>query len=330
VSDLIVWNIALSKEQIDDIYRSGHPSTAPVDIALSLLISKSSNDADLTAASILEEQLSEVSAVPGPQENNDLTNILSHGIVDSESSVSSFHEVTLSGLLTEIQSFKEDCKVPLHRKLDIYAQAATLGHIESLFHWSMLLLFGSETSKSNCGIQEFFGSSKIKHNDAVLQYEEFSGSQNCKLENVDNIKVSDQVIAAFALITALDNGYMAASLPLSTLIGTGIGVLPLLYGYDNNTLHDCYRYRMTEYIVQHTPLPVRLFMTRIHLEGEMNVAFDDHIATSYKQVYSINGSLFERLHQFVTSATNSCLEKSTITDSQGIKCVYLFISFVFN
>jgi hypothetical protein len=65
-------------------------------------------------------------------------------------------------LLNDIDNAVANCVSPLTR-LDLYAEGSLLGHIESLYKWSMLLGFGSEIPSNSCGIEEFTPSAQQYH-----------------------------------------------------------------------------------------------------------------------------------------------------------------------
>lgn len=75
----------------------------------------------------------------------------------------------LSVILTQIETALANCESPNDR-LDLYAEASSYGHIESLYRWSMLLGFGSEIPNTSCGIESF----QVPRN---LLYHEVSSSK---------------------------------------------------------------------------------------------------------------------------------------------------------
>lgn len=142
-----------------------------------------------------------------------------------------------------------------------------VGHLESLYHWAMLIAFGSEKSVSKCGIEVFDGgnSMHVRYNNDVHPMDvvfdrvnERHMKERRDWRGLDSLPVSDQVKAAVALIVAAQAGYTAAFVPLSTLMSTGIGLVPLL-----NDLQDTnYAGKKSRHILAHIcgyiPLPVDL------------------------------------------------------------------------
>lgn len=89
-------------------------------------------------------------------------------------------------------------------RLDIYAEAASLGNVESLYFWGMMKLFGIEAPNTICGIG------------ALRKY--YSQEEEIK----------DQLVGFFSLLYAIDLGYAIAITPISISLFSGLGIEILL------------------------------------------------------------------------------------------------------
>jgi hypothetical protein len=166
--------------------------------------------------------------------------LLSPSIESASSTLSSdYHH-----LLLEIDDALTNCKPPATR-LDLYAEGSVLGHIESLYKWSLLIGFGSEISSNPCGIEEEFSSFPQQYHQVVYSEEEKEGCSYLSEEIV-----SDQVKAVVGLMIAAQYGHSAAYIPLSTSISSSVGLA--LFSLDFRSSHGrCVLKKIVEFV----PLP---------------------------------------------------------------------------
>ena len=130
----------------------------------------------------------------------------------------------------------------------------------------MLIAFGSEKSVSNCGIETFDGSSMhVRYNNDVHPIDvvfdrlnERRMNERREWRDLENVLVSDQVKAAVALVVAAQAGYTAALVPLSTLLSTGIGLVPLLNDLQGTNFAGKKSRHILAYIFRYVPLPINL------------------------------------------------------------------------
>ena len=73
----------------------------------------------------------------------------------------------LSTVLTQIETAIAEC-APAAERLDLYAEASSLGHTQSLYRWSMLMGFGAEISNLPCGIEDFPAPRAVKYHEVNL------------------------------------------------------------------------------------------------------------------------------------------------------------------
>jgi hypothetical protein len=135
----------------------------------------------------------------------------------------------------------------------------------------MLIGFGSEKSVSKCGI-ESFGSggsggdgSSVRYNNDVHPMDvvfdkdkEWRTRGDWQSDVYQKLPVGDQVKAAVALLVAAQAGYSAALVPLSTLLSTGIGLVPLMNDLQANTHAGKTSRHILAHILQYIPLPINL------------------------------------------------------------------------
>jgi hypothetical protein len=72
----------------------------------------------------------------------------------------------LETIIKQIEAAVASC-APANDRLDLYSEASTYGHIESLYKWSMLLGFGSEIPNTPCGIEEFNPPTGLMYHEVV-------------------------------------------------------------------------------------------------------------------------------------------------------------------
>lgn len=98
-------------------------------------------------------------------------------------------------VLQQAKASRAECK-PYSFRLDLYAEAASLGSVEALYYWAMMLKYGSESADNSCGFE----------GDAEMERE------------------FDQEVAVIALLICADMGYAPALVPLSFVLLSGIGI----------------------------------------------------------------------------------------------------------
>ena len=76
-----------------------------------------------------------------------------YGYFADTSSVALLHDSVAAALLTYARQGLSDCDL-FERRLDLYAEAAERGSAEALYHWAMLLKYGSEGATTNCGVSD--------------------------------------------------------------------------------------------------------------------------------------------------------------------------------
>lgn len=158
-------------------------------------------------------------------------------------------------LLPQIENGINNCLDPLKR-LDIYAEASMLGHIASLYRWSMLIGFGSEFASHNCGIEDFSPIDQHYHQIISFEQEEICSEYNFP-------EISDQIKAAIGLVIAAQQGYSEAYIPLSTLISSSIGL-----GIFTIDLFSPYGQCLIQNIVQDIPIPPEFYSTNKERNGK--------------------------------------------------------------
>ena len=169
-------------------------------------------------------------------------------------------------LLKRIENGINDCIHPLKR-LDLYAEASILGHIVSLYKWSMLIGFGSEVASHNCGIEDFTPMEQMYHQIDYLHQEE----DNCSGYSFPTI--SDQIKAAFGLILATQHGYSEAFIPLSTLVSSSIGL-----GILSLDLTTPYGRCLIQNIIQYIPISSKYLFETNKINGK---SISEHVIVSY-------------------------------------------------
>lgn len=130
----------------------------------------------------------------------------------------------------------------------------------------MLIAFGSEKSVSKCGIETFDGTSMhVRYNSDVHPLDivfdrvnEHHMKERRDWSDLESVSVSDQVKASVALIVAAQAGYTAAFVPLSTLLSTGIGLVPLLNDLEGVSFAGKKSRHILAHIFRYVPLPVDL------------------------------------------------------------------------
>ncbi len=118
-------------------------------------------------------------------------------------------EAVIASVLAKGARLLEAC-ASVAERLDVYAEAASLGSSEGLFRWAMLLGFGAEASDVPCGMTINASSSSTHSSDAG--------------------PVHPVSRALYALIHAADRGHAAALPAISTLLISGVGVEDMLAG----------------------------------------------------------------------------------------------------
>jgi len=240
-ADVVVWDSALTTANVKALAMHSSSSqyeilTRPVDIALSFV---------QTHPKIDPRPLSGVDLVGSLQAKCSGTACESTSYDILPSSPSKETSDQLQNLLDRIDSAVTDCLPPAER-LDMYAEASSLGHIESLYKWSMLIGFGSEVSQSSCGIEEFSPRDQKYHTATA-----FSDPDELNCGPIDEAFLSDQVKCAIGLLLAAQNGHSQAFVPLSTMVSTAVGLGPL--GMDmSSPAGRCFLQRIVELI----PAPV--------------------------------------------------------------------------
>ena len=246
---MIIWDSALTGHQIDRISRplSGtSPLIHPITVALEfLLFEKDSPQENSFSANPAEEYQEELEELIDLQSQTELcSQHLDCPLRSWYDPLSQPHTPSsdYQHLLSDIENAVTNCKPPATR-LDLYAEGSVLGHIESLYKWSMLIGFGSEIPSNPCGIEEFISFSQQYHQ--VLYSEEEEGCSYIS-EGI----ISDQVKAVVGLMIAADFGHSEAYIPLSTFISSGIGLG--IFSLDFESSHGrC----ILKKIVESVPLP---------------------------------------------------------------------------
>jgi hypothetical protein len=130
----------------------------------------------------------------------------------------------------------------------------------------MLIAFGSEKSVSKCGIEAFDGRAMhVRYNNDVHPMDlvfdrdnERRMKEGGEWDDLEKLPVADQVKAAVALIVAAQAGFSAALVPLSTLLSTGIGLVPLLNNLQGTNYAGKKSRHILAHVVRFVPLPVSL------------------------------------------------------------------------
>jgi hypothetical protein len=259
-ADVTIWDSALTTHQVDRIYRplwSNSPLIRPLVVALEFLSFLTDSPKKQTEKE-KDPLASDHNLEPEYQEEfQELVELRSQSEFCSQQSdcqlrswydlLSPSPESTTTDsdyqhLLLEIENAVTNCKPPATR-LDLYAEASVLGHIESLYKWSMLIGFGSEIPSNTCGIEEFLSFPQQYHQ-VVFTKEE----KECSY--LSDEMISDQVKAVVGLMIAAQAGHSSAYIPLSTFISSSIGLG--IFSLDFRSSHgQC----VLKKIVQSIPLP---------------------------------------------------------------------------
>jgi hypothetical protein len=254
-ADLIILNTALTKNEVEGIYRpisSQHHLIRPLSIALNFLsfhhslhgqrkytpVTQQDQDLELLDLSVLQAQCESCS------QQSDCKMKTWYDLLGTPSSPPPTSDY--AHLLQDIDNAIGNCVPPLIR-LDLYAEGSILGHVESLYKWSMLLGFGSEIPANTCGIEEFTPSVQQYHR-VVYSL----GEDQCSHITIDMI--SDQIKAVVGLMGAVQLGHSGAFIPLSTFLTSSIGM-----GIFSLNFKSPYGRCLLKKLVEYVPFPTISF-----------------------------------------------------------------------
>jgi hypothetical protein len=130
----------------------------------------------------------------------------------------------------------------------------------------MLIAFGSEKSVSTCGVETFdVASTNVRYSNDVHPPDVVFDRINERVmkergdwKEIKLLEVADQVKAAVALIVAAQAGHTASLVPLSTLLSTGVGLVPLLNDLQTVGYTGKKSRHILAHIFQYVPLPIKL------------------------------------------------------------------------
>lgn len=361
VQDITLWESVLTDEHISELYRRGPASSIvsdAIDIAMSSfnVPNKYPESIGSGSSSGGEEKETEIDIRPSREITEQiLRETLQEIDQDCPNNVYTWYDdhydiapnepsLILESLKSQIKQIEGNCNVSTQMRLDLLSEASELGHIESLYRWSMINLFGSESAKSNCGIQPYQAQPyERKGTIRVLLDSESGINENSEElvsydaidkeieEFVSEITISDTIKGALGLLMALDNGHKAAIMPLTSLLSSSIGVLPILYRYnisdsvytiisgivnsDQNDVKYIQRHvylleryqilahaRVLEKILQAIPLPWSLYkQSSLFIKGRDKVMYED--------IIDLRQSIIKKLMHHVFTTTNNCLHE---------------------
>ena len=258
MKDLALWDAPLEPQQVKDLYYKGLTGTETVDAALDFLTPPLSSSL-LLPGSISSESgdsyAESESAITYPTR---LWDRLWGTAFAHNSDPFSANDVEMGEVL--LQEGKEkalDC-APVAERMDLYRQAAAdYGNAEALFNWGMVMIFGSESSDLQCGYVDgqakemssvAYNRHSRKGNKRVITLLSVPGGASDdhrnSTEGTDSIVLGEeeynQVRGMLSLLIAFEHGHVEALMPLTSLLASGIGILPLLLPLDRQSALETY------------------------------------------------------------------------------------------
>ena len=257
VKDLTLWDAPLEPQQVKDLYYKGLTGRETVDAALEFLTPPLSSSLLLPGSKLSESgdrYTDSGSAITYPTR---LWERLWGTEFAHNSDPYSVNDVEMGdALLEEGKAKAQDC-VPVAERMGLYRQAADeYGNAEALFNWGMGMLFGSESSDLQCGYvdgqaKEMSSAAYNRHsrkgNKRVITLLSAPGGapdDHNSSEGADSVELTEeeynQIRGMLSLLIAFEHGHIEALMPLTSLLASGIGILPLLLPLDRQSALETY------------------------------------------------------------------------------------------